>query len=71
VVEPADAKKALVPYDSARVLALMANKDPFPAVCSKASDLTKLPAGLVGRSQPVVRPKSAAEFMATSRNDEG
>jgi len=71
VVKPADAKKQLVPYDPAKVLALWGNRDPLPKVYSDPSEVTTIPAGLVGRGQPVIKPKNVDELMKSSRSDEG
>jgi len=71
VVKPADPKKQIVPYDPAKALALWGNRDPLPQIYSDPSVVSNLPAGLVGRSQPVVKPKNVDELIKTSRSDEG
>jgi len=71
VVKPADAKKQLVPYDPAKVLTLMAKRDPLPAVYTDPTLITNLPAGLVGRSKPVVKPANVGELVKSSQSDEG
>ncbi len=71
VVKTKDPKKQLVPYDPAKVLALMAKRDPLPQIYSDPTQVTDLSSGLVGRSGPVIRPANSAELMKNSRSDEG
>ncbi len=71
IAKPSDAKKQLVPYDPAKVLALMGNRDPLPQIYSDPSQVTQIPDGLVGRSKPVIKPADTSELIKTSRSDEG
>jgi anaerobic dimethyl sulfoxide reductase subunit B (iron-sulfur subunit) len=71
IFKPKDEKKQYVPYDVNKALLLLANRDPFPAVYEKPSDVTDVPEGMVGRSRLVMKPHNVQELMQVTRNDEG
>ena len=71
VFKPHAGKKQLVSYDANAALQLLAKRDPYPPLFSSPSDVTTVPAGMVGRSKLVLKPSGTAEFMATTKHDEG
>ena len=64
-------KRQLVKYDAERALKLLARRDPLPPLFDNISDVTDIPAGIVGRSKLVIKHKSVEELMECTRNDEG
>ncbi len=69
VFKAKDAKKALVPYDANKAVQLMGQRiNGLPPLYTSASDLTDL--SNVGRSSLVIKPKSAAELLEVTRNDD-
>ncbi|TAK36396.1 MAG: 4Fe-4S dicluster domain-containing protein [Chloroflexota bacterium] len=70
-----DAKRLLVPYDANRALELWRERGPFaapdlPPVFESAHDVTSAPAGLIGRSKLVLKPRTVEELMYCTRDDE-
>ncbi len=64
-------KRQLVPYDSQKALSLFMKRDPLPPVFNTLSDVTDIPAGLVGRGELILKHTSAEELLRRTRNDEG
>lgn len=64
-------KRQLVPYDTDRALGLLARREPLPQVYASATDVTDIPAGMVGRSKLVIKHDSTDDLMRRTRNDEG
>ncbi len=64
-------KRQLIPYNAEKALSLFMRRDPLPAVFSTLSDVTDIPAGLVGRGELVLKHTSAEEMLHLTRNDEG
>ena len=71
IVKQADPKKLLVPYDPAKVLQLMAKRDPLPAVYTDPSQVTTIQNGVIGRAAPVIKPINVDEVVTSSRCDDG
>lgn len=75
VFKPRDGKKELIPWDGARALELWQQRGPFappdlPPTYTSAEAVTNPPAGLVARDRLVLKPATAEEFMAATRDDE-
>jgi anaerobic dimethyl sulfoxide reductase subunit B (iron-sulfur subunit) len=72
VFKPASQKTQLVSYDVPTALTLLGQRaqSGLPAIYTSNSLVTTFPAGLVGRSQPNVKPASTEELMATTQNDD-
>ena len=65
-------KRQLVPYNAERALKLLMRRDPLPPVYTSLVDVMEIPPrGTIGRSELVIRHKSAADLMRYTRNDEG
>ena len=71
VFKPHSHRRQLVPYDTERALQLMMRRDQLPAVFSSPADVLEIPKGVIGRSELVIKPKSAADLLRYTRNDEG
>ncbi|MFC2052622.1 4Fe-4S dicluster domain-containing protein [Chloroflexota bacterium] len=69
--KPHTNKKQVVPYNAQRALELMMRRDPLPPVFTLPTDVTEIPRGAIGRSELVIKHKSAADLMRYTRNDEG
>ena len=62
--------QVVVPYDATQAVTLNAKRDPYPALYTDPSVLTPKP-GVVGRSSLNLKPKSSADLMTITQNDEG
>jgi anaerobic dimethyl sulfoxide reductase subunit B (iron-sulfur subunit) len=71
VFKPHAGKRQLVPYNAGRALELLMRRDPLPPVFTSVADITEIPGGTVGRTELVIKHKSAADLMRQTRNDEG
>lgn len=71
VFKPHSPKRQLVPYDGQRAVELLMRRDPLPPVFTSPGDVTNVPAGLVGRSEFVIKHESADDLMRRTRDDEG
>lgn len=71
VFKPQAPKRQLVRYDTGRALELLRNRDPLPPVFHSIGDVLEVPRGIVGRSELVIKHKSAEDLMARTRNDDG
>jgi len=71
VFKPTLAKPQHVPYDATRALTLLAQRGTLPPFFNQPSDVTGAPTNIVGRNALNLKPKSVADFMAATRNDEG
>ena len=71
VFKPHAVKRQLVPYNTEKALRLLMRREPLPSLFASASDVLKIPAGMVGRDKLIIKHKSTAELMACTRNDEG
>lgn len=71
VFKPHARKRQLVPYNAGRALELLMRRDPLPPVFTSPIDVMEIPKGMVGRSELVIKHKSAADLMRYTRNDEG
>jgi anaerobic dimethyl sulfoxide reductase subunit B (iron-sulfur subunit) len=74
VFKPQRAPKQIVPYDANRALELLAKRDAdtpgLAPVFNSPSDVTNIPAGIVGRDRLNMKPKNSAEAMYWTKNDE-
>ena len=68
VFKPANARKALVPYDAAKALTLLGKRDPLPPIYTSSSQVTTVAAG-VTKDTPVFHAKSCAAFMVATTDD--
>ena len=64
-------KTPLVPYNVSRALQLLGNRDPLPPLFNASSDVTDVPAGLIGHNKPIMQPRNVAEAMRATQNDYG
>jgi len=71
VFKPHAEKNQLVPYDAERALELLMRRDPLPRIFTLSAEVKEIPGGMIGRSELVIKHKSAAELMHHTRNDEG
>jgi anaerobic dimethyl sulfoxide reductase subunit B (iron-sulfur subunit) len=71
VFKPRAEKNQLVPYDAERALELLMRRDPLPRIFTLSGEVKEIPGGMIGRSELVLKHKSAAELMHHTRNDEG
>jgi anaerobic dimethyl sulfoxide reductase subunit B (iron-sulfur subunit) len=72
VFKAADQKSQVVSYDVPTALTLLGQRGQtsLPPVYTSTSLVTTIPSGLVGRSQPNVKPASTDELMALTQNDD-
>jgi anaerobic dimethyl sulfoxide reductase subunit B (iron-sulfur subunit) len=67
-------KKQIVPYDANAALQLMAKRDAvtpgLAPVFNSPSDVTDIPAGIVGRDRLNMKPKNSTEALYWTKNDE-
>ena len=71
VFKPMDTKVPLVPYDSNAALTLLSDRGSSLPKPFNSADEVLNPSAVVGRTAAVFKPKSNAELMQNSRNDEG
>ena len=71
VFKPKDARRQVVSLPSDRVLELMANRDPLPAVYASASDATDVSPGVAGRTSLNMKANGNTQLMNQTRNDDG
>ena len=69
--KPHAAKRKLVTYDTERALELLMKRDPLPAIYMSTAEVKKIPRGMVGRGELVIKHGSVADLMYHTRNDEG
>ncbi len=69
--KPHAPKRQLVPYNAEKALHLLMKREPLPAVFASPTDVTEIPAGVVGRSELVLKHASTEDLMRRTRNDEG
>lgn len=75
VLRPSDAKKQVVPWDSARALELWQKRPPaegelLPDVFSNGSEVTGAPQTIVGRNKLVLKAKNVAELLYYTTDNE-
>lgn len=71
VVKPHTEKRQLVPYKAERAIELLMRRDPLPQVFTSPTDVTEIPAGMIGRGELVIKHGSTPDLMRHTRNDEG
>lgn len=70
--KPHASKKSLVSYDANAALALLQPRPTgLPPFFNTSTDVTQVPAGLVGRSTLKMKPASTQEFLYNTQHDEG
>lgn len=70
VFKPKDVRQQIVTLDSSKVLAIMGNRAPLPAVYLDPSTVTTITPGLVGRSQLNMKANSTEDLMSATSNDD-
>lgn len=71
VFKPHAGKRQLVPYNAKRAMELLMKRDPLPAVFKSSDNVKEIPKGTIGRSELVIKHKSAADLMRYTRSDDG
>ncbi len=71
VFKPTSANQKLVPYDTAKALALLAQRGSYAPFFSNPSDVTDTAGVTIGRNKLVMKASSVEELMATTTHDEG
>ncbi len=69
--KPTATKKAIVPYDAGKALTLLGNRDPLPAVFTDPTQVTKVPAGILGRGSLTLKSTSTKQLMHLTRSEDG
>jgi anaerobic dimethyl sulfoxide reductase subunit B len=69
--KPHTVKRHLVPYNIERALLVMKERSVLPPVFNSSTDITKIPQGMIGRNELVIKHKLAADLLRHTRNDEG
>ncbi len=71
VFQPHVEKKRLVAYNADRALELFMRRDPLAPVFTSIADVVKIPKGLIGSGELMVKHTSAEDLMRRTRNHEG
>lgn len=71
IFKPHTRKRQLVPYNRERALELLMRRDPLPPIFTSPADVMEIPSGTIGRTELVIKHKSAFDLMRYTRNDEG
>ena len=71
VFKPHAKKKQLVAYNIERALELLMKRDPLPPVFTSVTDVVKMPEGIIGSSELVIKHGVADDLMHRTRNSEG
>jgi len=69
--KPQSPKSVVVPYDVTQALALLGKRDPLPAVYTDPTQVTNVPAGVVGRGNLVMKAATVADLMKATMSDDG
>ena len=75
VFKPAEPKRQVIPWDSKRALQLWQRRQPhegelLPDIFAQISDVTEVPANIVGRNRLVLKAKNTKELMYYTTDDE-
>lgn len=71
IFKPMSPRKKIVPYDEARALQLLRERDGMKPVFERVEDVTEIPEGLIGYSKLIMKAPNVATNLALSKNEEG